>query len=624
MNPFKTIFWLKRTKFSIKFCLFFRLKRTYYQTIASSSPRNTLDTRASYLPHNAIFAYRISNRFPPPPVQSRAIALRSIAVSLCVSSSVISIFSLVWQRQKRARVPIMSDVSKQQRKSFALQTKYDIVKRLQGGVKQAEICKEMCLSKSTVATIWKERNNVLYNFENENVKAKKIKKSVHDNLDKSLLKWFSQQRDKNITISGAVLQSKANELGTKLEGSEFNCSRSWIERFKRRHDISSGKIAGEAASVNMDVVKNWLKDKWPKIRENFKDSDIFNADETGLFYKLTPDKTLRFRGERCVGGKLSKERITVLVAANLDGTQKRKLLVIGKSRNPRCFKHCHQLPVNYKSNKKAWMTSEIFTDELRSWNDELHRKNRKILLLVDNCPAHPDVKNLSNIKLVFMPPNSSSILQPMDQGVIYSLKSNYRRMLLAKMINSIDNGAEQFSVSLLDAINFIHMAWQNVSAKTINNCFRHAGFAGREDNFESEDELPLAEWMKKTDSIVTDLQPEVEEDPNSDFEDFVHFDDDIISTEFLTDEDIIATVSASTPVHSGDEDTSDQELEMSVNLPVPTISQALQHLDAIRTFLLARNTTQDVLNNFAIVESHVNNISFCYRAKQSKITDFFK
>lgn len=50
-----------------------------------------------------------------------------------------------------------------------------------------------------------------------------------------------------------------------------------------------------------------------------------------------PDKTLKFKGENCSGGKLSKDRITIMVAANMSGTEKKKLFVIGKSQKPRCF-----------------------------------------------------------------------------------------------------------------------------------------------------------------------------------------------------------------------------------------------------------------------------------------------
>jgi hypothetical protein len=44
---------------------------------------------------------------------------------------------------------------------------------------------------------------------------------------------------------------------------------------------------------------------WPKVCEGYSDSDIFNADGTGIFFTLTPDETIKFKSEKCAGGKLS-------------------------------------------------------------------------------------------------------------------------------------------------------------------------------------------------------------------------------------------------------------------------------------------------------------------------------
>jgi hypothetical protein len=63
------------------------------------------------------------------------------------------------------------------------------------------------------------------------------------------------------------------------------------------------------------------------------------------------------------------------------------------------------------------------------------KKKRKILLLVDNCPAHPHIQDLSNIKLVFLPPNATSVLQPMDIGIIKRFKGYYRRFLVLQLID---------------------------------------------------------------------------------------------------------------------------------------------------------------------------------------------
>jgi hypothetical protein len=84
---------------------------------------------------------------------------------------------------------------------------------------------------------------------------------------------------------------------------------------------------------------------------------VYNIDETALFWKLLPDKTLCIKGDGCEGGSRSKERLTTVLACNKDGSDKRQLLVIGKSSNPRGLKGAK---VQYTSNQNAWMTSEIF------------------------------------------------------------------------------------------------------------------------------------------------------------------------------------------------------------------------------------------------------------------------
>ena len=109
------------------------------------------------------------------------------------------------------------------------------------------------------------------------------------------------------------------------------------------------------------------------------------------------------------GSKKLMERITVLCCSNLTGTDKHKLLVIGKSLRPRCFKNVNvdNPPVTYRANKKAWMTSQIFTEWLAAWDSYFTKVNLTILLLVDNCTAHPHVSILKNIELEFLPPNTT-------------------------------------------------------------------------------------------------------------------------------------------------------------------------------------------------------------------------
>lgn len=102
------------------------------------------------------------------------------------------------------------------------------------------------------------------------------------------------------------------------------------------------------------LVNDWLNFTWPALRTGYED-----ADETGLFYKRVPTRTLEFKGETSSGGKLSKERLNILLCTSSLG-EKRKPLVIGKSRSPRCFKNQNTSVFNYSSNRKAWMLSCIF------------------------------------------------------------------------------------------------------------------------------------------------------------------------------------------------------------------------------------------------------------------------
>ena len=92
-------------------------------------------------------------------------------------------------------------------------------------------------------------------------------------------------------------------------------------------------------------------------------SQIYNADETGLLWRCIPRNTLATNQESNISGwKESKERVTVLCCANASGSHKLKLLVVGKSMHPRCFKNSKVLPVHYTANKRAWMTRNIFTE----------------------------------------------------------------------------------------------------------------------------------------------------------------------------------------------------------------------------------------------------------------------
>ncbi|KAK3759236.1 hypothetical protein RRG08_054955 [Elysia crispata] len=282
--------------------------------------------------------------------------------------------------------------------------------------------------------------------------------------------------------SGGTIHCQAELIASELGLTDFTASVGWIERFKRRHGIALKTVSGESAAVDHTVTNAWKQHDLPSLLNEYGEDDIFNADETGIFYKCLPDKSLALKGERCTGGKKAKERMTAVVAVNMSGKEKLPLVVISKSLRPRCMKNEKYLPVDYTANKKAWMTSSIF----EKWLRKFVLQGRSVAMVVDNCPAHTHIDDLRSIKLVFLPPNTTSHLQPCDQGIINSLKHHYRARVVRKYLDHIKDKmtavsaepttSETFRITVLDALCDLRSVWDKVTEKTIKNCFRHAGF----------------------------------------------------------------------------------------------------------------------------------------------------
>jgi hypothetical protein len=317
------------------------------------------------------------------------------------------------------------------------------------------------------------------------------------------------------------------------------------------------------------------------------------------------------------------------VCANFNGTEKRKLFVIGKSKSPRCFKNVKCLPVPYNANTKSWMTSDIFESLLRLWDRQLRLQNRKIPLLVDNCPAHPELDNLQNIKLVFLPANTTSVLQTMDQGVITSLKCHFRKLILLRMIEFTDKKQEH-TVPLLHAIRCVDKAWRRVAEKTIRNCFRHAGITTggqevaetTENGCDEENDAapaPAAAADDDGDLRLSERVRKVDRDilASCDLDAYVSIDDDVATAETQTEEGIAMEVKRK-ETNEPEEEDHDQEIEVAV----PTLSETLEAIRTANRFYEARSENTKIISEIGKIEDDLEQ-QYWTKRKQKKITDFF-
>ena len=183
-----------------------------------------------------------------------------------------------------------------------------------------------------------------------------MKNSENLEIEEALVLWLQNMLAQKIPVDGPLLREKALQVAEQLKKNEFQASEGLLTNVKERHGLVFKSVQGEDGAVRETEYLYWLNNILPELLKPYDPNAVFNADELAIFYSLLPDKTLTFKGQKCSGGKRSKLRLTVLLGANMTGTQKLPLLVIAKHKKPRCFKNMQSLSVQYQSNSKAWMT----------------------------------------------------------------------------------------------------------------------------------------------------------------------------------------------------------------------------------------------------------------------------
>ncbi|XP_046398110.1 tigger transposable element-derived protein 4-like [Ischnura elegans] len=160
----------------------------------------------------------------------------------------------------------------------------------------------------------------------------KLTQARDPKLDEGVLMWLKQARGQNLPISSNLIKEKAMKLAELMHIPDFMVSNGLLDHFKKRHGITFKTVQGEAGAVDSQSLLEWQQQVLRPLLRQFSVDDVFNLDETGLFWQLLPNKTMAFRGEQCTGGKKSKQRITFLIGANMSRSEKFPLLVIGASK----------------------------------------------------------------------------------------------------------------------------------------------------------------------------------------------------------------------------------------------------------------------------------------------------
>ena len=95
---------------------------------------------------------------------------------------------------------------------------------------------------------------------------------------------------------------KAKEIARHLGIADFQGSRGWLEKWKQRFNIKQMRVCGESGDVRGKTIESW-KERLPEILEGYGAEDVWNMDESGIFWKALPDYGFGRKGSQCKGGK---------------------------------------------------------------------------------------------------------------------------------------------------------------------------------------------------------------------------------------------------------------------------------------------------------------------------------
>ena len=108
--------------------------------------------------------------------------------------------------------------------------------------------------------------------------------------------------------------------------------------------------------------------------------------------------------------------------------------------------------------------------------------NRKVALLTDNSSCHGNLETipkLCHVEVVYLPANTTSLLQPLDAGIISILKRRYRKCQILKALNLIEqNNDSAYDVDQITAMTWVQNIWQQLESTIMHNCWSRTGLIG--------------------------------------------------------------------------------------------------------------------------------------------------
>ena len=275
------------------------------------------------------------------------------------------------------------------------------------------------------------------------------------------------------------------------------------------------------------------------------------------------------------------------------------------------------MAVDWYASKNAWMTGEIHHQIMTKLNNEMRLSNRHILYVCDNASSH-QVREYSHIKFPMLPHNATSIMQPLDQGIILSAKRRYKKKLAERYLACVENNKDANSLlkalNIVQATNMIAASWRETSSTIIQNCFRKAGFKHHAVDPVSEiqeDPLPAPapDVWNRVQRWLGDVQ----------FDEFAASEPEAATAQPMSDQDIVDLVRTENDAQDESDDESEEEIpSASAN---KTSVEFLAMIDQQKAFLKRNQIPTDIVEQ---LETQVVAMQVSLCSKQKQMQDYFK
>ncbi|GIY07058.1 hypothetical protein CDAR_282281 [Caerostris darwini] len=224
--------------------------------------------------------------------------------------------------------------SSAKKKMMSIELKREIIEKHEQDVQVVDLSRQYGRSTSMICSVLKRKESIKSVTPAKGLTIiSKLRTTLHENMEKLLMVWVTEKQLQGDTLTQTIICEKARAIYGDLlkqtpqtsidEASEesFKASRGWFENFKKRSGIHSVVRHGEAASSDMKAAEDYIKTFSDLIKaQGYISQQVFNCDETGLFWKKMPNRTYITTEEKMMPGhKPMKDRLTLALCANASG-----------------------------------------------------------------------------------------------------------------------------------------------------------------------------------------------------------------------------------------------------------------------------------------------------------------